>query len=192
MSVNAGHEIEVKLKREVIAPFQRLGVTLELTEPRHFEENILFDTPDNQLQSRLGVLRVRIVEGNGVLTYKAPPLPGDAASEFKKRIEIETSIGEPQQLIAILTRLGYLQWFTYQKYRTVYRGHLPSGRSLWIMNDETPIGTFVELEGEEPVIREAVEMLGVTPDEYILLSYIALQAEHCQRQGRQFEDMVFA
>lgn len=187
----AGHEIEVKLKCEGLAVFARSGITLEIKEPRHFEENVLFDTPDQQLGSRLAVLRVRTVGGKGTLTYKAPPLPDDAPSQFKKRVEIETPIGDPEQMIAILTRLGYLKWFCYQKYRTVYDAYLPAGGALLIMNDETPIGNFVELEGEEAAIQEAVHLLGVSPDQYILLSYIALQAEQCRQEGRPFEDLIF-
>lgn len=191
MDANAGHEIEVKLRCDGVAALEQAGILLELKEPRHFEENVLFDTADNQMMSQLAVLRVRSASGKGTLTFKAPPLPDDAASQFKKRIEIESSIGDPQNLIAILTRLGYLKWFTYQKYRTIYQASLPSGAALLVMNDETPIGNFVELEGEESAISEAVKMLGKTPDEYVLLSYIALQAEHCQREGRPLEDMVF-
>jgi len=61
-----------------------------------------------------------------------------------------------------------------------------------VMFDETPLGNFVELEGEEEVIARAVELLGVTPACHILESYLALQAEHCRRRGKPLEDMVFA
>lgn len=186
-----GHEIEVKLRCSGIAVFEEAGITLELELPRHFEENLLFDTPDQRLASRLSVLRVRAAAGSGTLTFKAPPLPGDAASRFKKRVEIETSLADPEQMIAILTRLGYMKWFRYQKYRSVYRAYLPAGETLMVMHDETPIGDFVELEGEEGAIQKAVELLGAGPDQYILLSYIALQAEHCRQVGKPFEDLVF-
>ena len=59
------------------------------------------------------------------------------------------------------------------------------------MLDETPIGNFVELEDEEEAIAEAVKLIGVTPGDYILDSYLALQARHCERLGKPLEDMIF-
>ena len=187
----ATHEIEIKLKFDDLSAFEKVGIRLDLIEPRHFEDNTLFDTPDQQLARRFGVLRVRSARGVGALTYKAPPAEDEAQSQFKKRVEIETQVAQPDDLIEILKRLGYVEWFRYQKYRTSYRAHLPNGNTLLVMNDETPLGGFLELEGEEAVIQETVELLGVTPDQYIHLSYIALQIQHCLAQGKPFENMIF-
>jgi adenylate cyclase, class 2 len=93
--------------------------------------------------------------------------------------------------VAVFERLGYRKWFRYQKYRTVYRATLPDGPELHVMFDETPLGPFVELEGEEEVIARAVELLGVAPEEYVLESYLAIQEEHCHRRGRPLGDMIF-
>jgi adenylate cyclase class 2 len=191
MSISTGHEIEVKLRCDNVAALERAGIKLSLERARHFEENWLFDTDDQQLGSGLAVLRVRAAEGTGLLTYKAPPAAGSPASQFKKRIEIETTVGDPERMVAILDQMGYLKWFHYQKYRTVYGALLPNGARLQVMFDETPIGNFLELEGEEEAIVEAMRLLGVKRDEQILLSYLALQAERCSRQGRPFEDLVF-
>ena len=187
----ASHEIEIKLKCDDLATFQKVGIRLDLVEARHFEDNSMFDTPDQQLARKFGVLRVRAARGVGALTYKAPPDPEEAQSQFKKRVEIETAVADPEHLVDILRRLGYVEWFRYQKYRTIYRAHLPNGDTLLVMNDETPLGGFVELEGEEHIIQKTVEMLGVSPDQYIHLSYIALQIQHCQQNGKPFEDMLF-
>jgi len=51
--------------------------------------------------------------------------------------------------------------------------------------------SFLELEGEEEAIAEAMQLLGARRDEQILLSYLALQAERCSHEGRPFEDLVF-
>jgi hypothetical protein len=59
------------------------------------------------------------------------------------------------------------------------------------MFDETPLGNFAELEGAEEAIAEALHILGVKPESYILESYLALQTIFCQAQGRELEDMVF-
>lgn len=187
----AGHEIEVKLQCD-LAALERAQISLELIHPRHFEQNWLFDTPSGEVGSNYAVLRVRAVDGAGTLTYKAPPLAADAKSQFKKRIELETAVGDPHQLIAILTRLGYRKWFGYEKYRTVYKATVPGGGELSAMIDETPLGSFIELEGAEEAILEATRMLEITPDQYILVSYLELQADRCAAQGRPLEDLVFS
>lgn len=184
-------EIEVKLRCDDLAAFVRAGLQLESETPRHFEDNWLFDTQAQTLSAKAAILRVRSVAGKGTLTYKEKAPLSAPASQFKLRLEIETGVADPESLVALLERLGYRSWFRYQKYRTVYRALLPAGVSLQVMFDETPIGNFVELEGTEDAITQAVTLLGVTPQEYILDSYLALQAAYCQQQGKPFGDMVF-
>lgn len=185
------HEIEVKLRYDSVAPLERMGLQLTVELPRHFEDNWLFDTAEGQLSQRAAILRVRQVDGVGTLTFKEKAAPDVAATQFKARLEIETSIGQPENTVAILERLGYRKWFRYQKYRTVYRADLPSGARLHVMFDETPLGNFIELEGAEEAIAEAVQLLGVRRDEYVLESYLALQINFCRALGRALEDMVF-
>jgi len=192
MSATTPHEIEVKLRFNNLDAFARAGIILEVETARHFEDNWLLDSSDQYLSDRAAILRVRSAAGRGSITYKEKAEDGAPISQFKKRIEIETAIDDPESAVAIFERLGYRKWFRYQKYRTVYRATLPQNAQLSVMFDETPLGYFVELEGAEEVIARAVELLGVTPAEYVLESYLAIQADHCQRQGKRLEDMVFA
>lgn len=188
------HEIEVKL-RCTIRQLEDCGVQLTLEQARHFEDNWLFDTPDRQLLARGAVLRVRTVRDetgeSGLLTLKEKAPPDAPASQFKLRLETETSLDAPTQAMEILQRLGYEKSFRYQKYRTVYRAVLSDGHNVHVMADETPLGDFLELEGAETAIAQVVAKLGVTPADYILQSYIALQDEYCEEQGRPLEDMIF-
>ncbi len=192
MSATAPHEIEVKLRLESIDALARAGMILEVETARHFEENWLLDTPDRTLSSREAVLRVRNAGGVGSVTLKEKAAADAPASQFKKRIEIESGIEDPQQAIAIFERLGLRSWFCYQKYRTVYRIKLADGQSLHAMFDETPLGNFIELEGEEDAIAAAVRLLGIGPDAYILESYLALQLESCRQRGIPLQDMLFS
>ncbi len=165
---------------------------MEIETARHFEDNSLLDTADRKLGEREAILRVRSAGGKGSITYKERAGEDAPASQFKQRVEIETAIDEPESAMAMFERLGFHKWFRYQKYRTVYRATLPGGLTLSVMFDETPIGNFVELEGEEEAIAQAVELLGVKSADYILESYLALQAEHCRRRDKPLEDMIFA
>ena len=191
-SMTPPHEIEVKLRFDDLEAFARAGIALELEAARHFEDNWLLDTADRYLSEHASILRVRSSAAGGSITYKENESGAAPASQFKKRIEIETLIDNPESAIAILERLGLRKWFRYQKYRTVYMATLPCGSKLHVMFDETPLGRFVELEGEEEIIAQAVKLLGVTPGEYVLESYLAIQAEHCRRQGKPLDDMIFS
>jgi adenylate cyclase, class 2 len=191
MSASTPHEIEVKLRLDNLDVFARAGIMLEIENPRHFEDNWLLDTSGQYLGARGAILRLRFAAGRGYITYKENVSDDAPASQFKKRIEIETAIDDPESAAAIFERIGYRRWFRYQKYRTIYWATLADGSKLHVMFDETPLGVFIELEGEEEVIERTVILLGVTPAEYILISYLAIQAEHCRRQGKPLEDMIF-
>jgi adenylate cyclase class 2 len=184
------HEIEVKLRLGIYA-LEQAGIALELTTPRHFEDNWLLDTTTRQLGGKSAVLRVRDANGKGVLTYKEKASQDAPTSQFKLRLELETELESAANALVIFDRLGFHRWFRYQKYRSIYEAQLPSGTRLHVMADETPLGDFLELEGEEDAIAEAVQLLRLTPADYILESYIALQLRHCQQQGKPLEDMVF-
>ncbi len=185
------HEIEVKLRFDSIEPLTAAGIVLELETPRHFEDNWLLDTANKQLGEKLAVLRVRQTGQTGLLTYKEKAAPEEAASQFKKRLELETALDDPKNALALFERLGFTPWFRYQKHRTVYRAELPSAARLHVMFDETPIGNFIELEGEENAIAEAVNLLGIHREDYVLESYLALQIADCARQNKPFSDMTF-
>jgi adenylate cyclase class 2 len=85
-------------------------------------------------------------------------------------------------------------WFRYEKFRTTYR--LPRAQrwaeGLLIEVDETPIGTFVELEGPGSAIDRAAEALGFAKRDYIVANYFGLYFEECRRQGETPGDMLFA
>jgi adenylate cyclase class 2 len=185
------HEIEVKLRFNSVEPLIAAGIVLELETPRHFEDNWLLDTKEKQLGQKLAILRVRQSGETGSLTYKEKSAPDAPATQFKQRLEIETALDNPNNALAVFERLGYEKWFRYQKHRTIYLATLPSGDHLHVMLDETPIGNFVELEGEEAAIAEAVKLLGINREAYVLESYLALQAAECERQGKPFADMIF-
>jgi hypothetical protein len=64
-------------------------------------------------------------------------------------------------------------------------------KGLLIEVDETPIGTFVELEGQAAAIDRSAKELGYSPKDYVLKNYLVLYVEECKRQGVQPKDMLF-
>ena len=136
-----------------------------------------------------------------ILTFKRPTAqqmatPSSRYPSFgshKVRDEIEAQVTDSANLAKIFEGLGMRGWFRYEKYRTTYQ--LPAkqswARDLLIEIDETPIGTFVELEGPPAAIDRAATELGYSKRDYILTNYLALYAEDCRRKGQQPQNMLF-
>ena len=181
-------ETEIKLAVAGAAEARELLNRLHarVHQERHFEENLVFDTPDLKLRSQGMLLRVRIVNDRGTLTYKGVSSISDGV---KDREEIESTTESPQSLVTILERLGYSIKFRYQKYRTTYE---IANLKLHVLLDETPIGTYLELEGDIADIHRCAEQLGFDRSAYITESYLALYLRWCRENDRTPAHMVFA
>jgi adenylate cyclase class 2 len=182
-------EIEVKLACDDLDRFRRAGFDLELTAPRHFEDNWLMDSADHKLLDAGAALRVRFVNDRGLVTYKGI-VQESARSPLKVREEIECDTSDPHALITLFERLGFHRSFRYQKYRTIY-SLLIDGEEIEVVFDETPMGNFIELEGDEARVLSALELAGFTTSDFIRESYPELQAARCHKQGVPLEDLVF-
>ena len=161
-------ETEVKLAvASLEAPREALlRVGAVLIRPRHLEDNVLFDDAQGSMQGAGAILRLRRTPHEAVLTYKGPRRIEDG---IKVREEQETVVEEPDSVAAILAHLGFQPVFRYEKYRECW-GH----REQEIELDETPIGTFIEIEGDRDGIREVTAELGYQPSEYLSESYVGL------------------
>ena len=105
---------------------------------------------------------------------------------MKVREEIETSIGDADAVMAVLAQLGFGVWFRYEKYREEY-----AGDDVTVALDETPVGTFVELEGGEAAIHEWTRALGRTEADYVRDSYRGLFLQHKDKYGYETPHMFF-
>jgi adenylate cyclase class 2 len=133
--------------------------------PRRRQHDVLVDTAEGRLQAGGTALRVRADGERAFLTFKGPVLP----EPLKAREEIETEAGSADALLALLAALGYRPAFRYEKYREEY-----AANGAVVAIDETPIGTFVELEGEAPAIHALAARLGFGAADYVTASYRAL------------------
>lgn len=211
-------ETEIKLKIEDVRKFRhalkRIGARpVSSGAGRVHEENTIFDTPQGGLAKHGQLLRIRTEMGElrgrrkgpaakkrVVLTFKQPiarPAGLEAGSArfgpHKVREEIEVEVADASTLTKIFEGLGMSGWFRYEKYRSTFQ--LPASkawaRGLLIELDETPIGTFVELEGPAEAIDRAAEELGYSKRDYVLKNYLMLYMEECRRKGEQPRHMVF-
>ena len=151
---------------------------------RERELNTLYDWPDGRLRQHGYALRIRACGGRHTLTFK-----GQAeAGVHHAREELEVEIAEGSLAEQILERLGLRAAFRYEKFRTEYQR---AGEEGIATLDETPLGVFLELEGEPDWIDKTAADLGFPRADYILKSYVRLQAEACAARGAALEDLLF-
>jgi adenylate cyclase, class 2 len=179
-----GLEREIKLRFDSADLARTLVETLGATplRGRRLQEDALLDTSDGRLAARHSVLRVRHEGGHSLLTFKGPPQPGP----MKLRDELETVVADGQALMAILQALGLAVCFRYEKYREEF-----ALEDVVIAIDETPVGVFIEIEGNEERIASTAEALGRTPADYLTDSYRTLFVAGRERYGIAGNDMVF-
>jgi adenylate cyclase class 2 len=179
--------IEREVKLRFASPEEaRMAVRATGATPlrsRRLQEDALLDAEDESLRQRRCVLRIRTESGRSLLTFKGPVLPGS----MKVRDEHETVIGDSEVVQRVLEEVGLHVWFRYEKYREEY-----AAEDVTIAIDETPVGTFVEIEGGEEGILAMATALGRTPSDFLLDSYRTLFIKHREEFGLTGTNMVFS
>ena len=156
---------------------------------RTFEHNTLYDTPARDLKARGELLRLREYGCRHIVTHKRHPDDEDLSSIYKTRIETESEVSDASALAEIFTRLGFGSAFRYEKFRTEY-SH-PEAPGAHLVLDETPIGTFAELEGPTDWIDRTLAALGVSPADCLTESYGKLFLAWKARTGSPAENLAF-
>jgi adenylate cyclase, class 2 len=180
------HETEIKLPAADVASARSMlyRAGFRVWKRRVFENNTIFDTPGLKLRKAAMLLRVREAGGKAILTFKGRPVAG----KHKSREEVEVEVSNPGTLRTIVERLGYRAVFQYQKYRTEYK---QAGLAGVATLDETPIGIYVELEGQPDWIDRTAQQLGYREKDYILSSYARLYLDWCKKNRVKPANMVW-
>jgi adenylate cyclase, class 2 len=183
MSTPLEREIKLRFESPEAARAAVAATSAMALRPRRLQSDVLFDNEQRLLSARSQVLRVRIEAERSYVTFKSPA----EHPTLKLREELETGVSDGECLVSILERSGFRRWFRYQKYREEF-----SLGDAIIAIDETPVGTFIEVEGSDRGIAAAALALGRGPTDYIVDSYRALFVRFCQERGTPIGDMVFA
>ncbi len=189
---------EIELKFPVTDPqalqsrLQYLG--FHLVTPRTYEHNTLYDTPTRDLRARREVLRIRQYGPLCTVTHKRQASQQPDATRYKVRIETETIVAEREALAEIFRQIGYVPVFIYEKYRTEWSQPIGSNpdAAAHLVIDETPIGTFAELEGPTDWIDRTLAELHVDPAICLTDSYGKLFLDWKQRTSSPAENLTFA
>ncbi|MFI5143048.1 MAG: class IV adenylate cyclase [Thermoanaerobaculales bacterium] len=178
-------ETEIKIPVASLAAVrQRLIVSratrlLEAT----LEDNWVLDDSGGSLRRAGRLLRLRCCGGTTLLTFKEP---GEFKGGVKSRPEFETAVESAEGILAILAALGFSPVRRYQKRRETW-----SFAGLQVCLDETPIGSFIEVEGEAAALGPAAQRLGLDPADAVALTYLDLWRAFRSRHPNAPEDMVF-
>jgi len=185
MTVGDNQEIEAKFNiKNFNAIKQQLGkLGAQIIQPRNFEINYRYDTPDRRLSVDSKVLRIR-QDSKNWLTFKGP---GESIDGIRIRQEIEFSISDINSAHLFLQALGYQIYQFYEKYRTVYILN-----KSYIMLDELPFGTFVEIESTDLIsIKNCAEILGLRWELNIEAGYMAIYNNLCKIMDTNYGNLSF-
>jgi adenylate cyclase class 2 len=170
-------EIEVKIRiddpKAMRAKILSLGTAV--ARERHLEKNVLYDFDPPRLRPGRRALRLRTTGRRATLTFKGEP---QKSRSFKVREEFETQVQDPRQLRLILKALGLREAVSYCKHRTVFRK-----ARLTVCLDETPVGDYLELEGERHEIVRFARALGFGRADFITRSYVEMIGAPGEQNG---------
>ncbi len=194
-------EIELKFPVSDPAALQsllpRLGFRLDT--PRTFEQNTLYDTPTRTLRQDRQLLRLRQYGTVWTVTHKRQPDQQELAesTRYKVRIETETQIEDGPAMAEVFARIGYTAVFRYEKFRTEWSHPLtgstessPTATGHLVL-DETPIGTYAELEGPMDWIDRTLAELEIDAATCLTESYGRLFLTWKERTGSVAENLTF-
>jgi len=182
-------EIELKFTVDDLPALEQSLRTLgfHLDTPRTFESNTLYDTPARTLRAQKQILRIRQYGDVWTLTHKAQP-PNADDSHYKRRIETETKVEDGEALAAVFATLGYEPVFRYEKFRSEWSD--PTTHNHLVL-DETPIGTFAELEGDPAWIDTTLAKLNIPAERCTTDSYGKLFLTWKDRTKSAAEHLTF-
>jgi adenylate cyclase, class 2 len=178
-------EIEIKFCVAAVGALSRRlrASGFRLLTKRTHEMNTLYDFAGSPLFKRGELLRLRKYGTEWVLTHKAKGRTG----RHKSRAETETKISDGARMHGILLALGLAPTFRYEKFRAEWSDG--QGR---VVIDETPIGTFGEIEGPARWIDQTATALRIRRSDYITQSYAELFFDWKTKNRQRASEMTFA
>jgi predicted adenylyl cyclase CyaB len=177
---NEERELKFPVKGLETVRARLIEMEAERIGPGSFEDNWVFDK--NSELGRAGcVLRLR-TDGQGArVTFKGPRRFEGA---IKVRREIEIHVDSHEAARSLLEALGYSVDSRYQKKREEW-----ALGGVTIALDHTPIGDFVEFEGERAEV--VARRCGFEQDRAEPRSYLALYNDHRKTNPGAPAEMVF-
>ena len=120
--------------------------------------------------------------------------PKDVSSQQLRTVNLQAMDTSKEQALGVaFEQLGYQPVFCYEKYRSEWAAFDPlTGSTPHLVIDETPIGTYAELEGPTTWIDRMLVDLGVDINTCLTDSYGKLFLDWKQRTSSTAENLTFA
>jgi adenylate cyclase class 2 len=150
----------------------------------HTEADHYFNAPDRDFAQTDEAFRLRRIGATNFLTYKGPKRPGTVKIRTELEIALRDGDEAVQQMIQLLTHLGYRPVAIVRKHRRLY--HLErEGFALTVCLDEVErLGRFAEVEILAP--EDQVEMART------VLAHTAAELGLTQLERRSYLGMLLA
>lgn len=174
-------EIEIKFKIQNPDELRKKIAIDGKLMGKAFERTVRFDTKDKSLEKEGKFIRVRSGFSN-TITFKRKI----ENKEFREREELELEISDLDKMRKIIQNLGFDKELIMEKYREKW-----NFRNVEIVIDTLPMGTFIEIEGEEENIRKAAQFLGLDFKDKILETYWEIWDEFRKEKNIQSESITF-
>ena len=176
------HETEIKLPAADVAAARRMlyRAGFRADNAEFSQDNTVFDTSRLKLRKSATLLRLREAGGKAIVTFKGRPV----AAKHKSREELG---GRSLRRLDVPARdcgaaLSDRAVFRYQKQRTEFK---QAGGAGVATLDETPIGVYLELQGQPGWIDRTARQLGYRENDYIVSSYGRLYSLLVQEEPHQ-------
>lgn len=175
-------ESELKFHVEGLGSLRERLVELEAerVSASALEDNWVLDREGSLVDTDC-LLRVRQDRNGARITFKGP---ASFKGHLKQREERECGIDDAAEMLALLERLGFTVVHRYQKRREEW--HLGA---VTIALDHTPIGDFVEFEGESA--EKLATRFGLDPATAERRSYLRLYLDHLRDNPELPREMLF-
>jgi adenylate cyclase, class 2 len=147
------------------------------------EDNLVLDDLEGSLRTSGRLLRIRRWGDQWTVTFKGVCSFRDG---IKSRPETETSLGDGSALLTMMAELGISPVRRYQKRRETWQCD-----GVVVALDETPMGCFVELEGDPEHLADLAGHLGLDPGAAVSGTYLELWNRYRETHPEAPAEMVF-
>ena len=185
MAIENEIKIQVNSHKSIVDRLKYLNAQFKGT---FYQKDCYFDNSGSEIYESGGCLRLRTeTDKDGkilksILCHKGSKLSG----KIKSRSEVETTIGEPENLEQILNSLGYSPSISFNKERQIW---LLGGCEICL--DRLPlIGKYIEIEGKtEQAVLDITQQLNLSADNQQMRSYASLINEALRKDNLKLTEI---